>query len=277
MGDVNIGFQVAIQVGNRVIFDEDGGTGPRDLGVIRDVMNPEVTNEVAELMDPYPGKLTPLAESTNRQDLVWNLKTGNANLDNLAMQLMSTAPQSWTQSGSAVTDSRLTGKVGQLIAVWDKATTRERVYDVASIEAVTIDPDGVPVVAAADDYDASVDLLRRGYVKLLAGGAAGLVEGADVTIDLDYTPHAKSGARLIAPMSADTKRGYFEVFVAAEEGAYEAVNRFYGSWRPQTPEFAVEGYSSLNGQLRVLRDANNPTYPYGTWKHFRGDLPSSAA
>lgn len=277
MSNVNIGFQVAIQVGNRVIFDEDGGTGPRDLGVIRDAMNPEVTNEVAELMDPYPGNLRTIAESTNRQDLVWNLKTGNANLDNLAMQLMSRAPEAWSQSGTPVTDSRLTGKVGHLIAVLDKSTVRERVYDVATFDAITIDPDGVPAAAAAGDFDTSADLLRRGYVKLLAGGPAGLVEGADVVIDLDYTANEKTGNRLIAPMSADTKRGYFEVFVAAEEGEYEAVNRFYGSWRSTNPEFSVEDYSSLNGQLRVLRDENNPDYPYGTWKHFRGDLPSSAA
>lgn len=274
---MNSGHQQFLQTGSRFAFQREtsGSTVYPliDLGVVEPInLTPEVAR--AQLFDSWGGVNRLVAEGASNITERYSITCSNMNMDNLSLLFMGTPPAAITQTADAVTDIRHTGIVGRMFQLLKADGTP--IFNVASIQAITEGPDGTPVtLVAGEDYE--IVNANLGWVRLLAGGATNSLTADDqLTLDVDYTPTALTGKRIIKPQTGASVQGRGYVFYSSENHAFMHARWADVTITPSASNFQNAEFSNFGLEVTVRSDPTDVATPAGELVYLKGDLPDAS-
>lgn len=242
-----------------------------DIGVIEPA-NPTIETNEATLQDSDGGILRTVEKTIISIDEAYEIVCSNFSPEIRALFYLSDDPAEFTQSATPVTNVRHTAIVGKLVKLLTGAGVP--IFNITSIEDVTLDPDGTPTALTLDtDYEETN--LARGIIKILANGTTGSL-GDEIELDIDYTPTALSGARKLLPQKAQQIQGTGYIFFGRDNNGRQTVRYAEMVLTPSSSAVQVEDYSNMTFSASVLSDPVEITEPAGQMLDFLGDLPASA-
>jgi hypothetical protein len=265
-----IGNQHAWLTGSRLYFERDPINNVKqpiiDFGKIEPV-TPNLNVEKVKLVDSDGGVRRVIAEAIIGYDEQYEIRTTNLNQDNLALAFLAEPPQAFTQSATGVTNVAHYAVPGRLIKVKD--ANGNPVYGLSQIDAVT-GVGGTTTYTAGTDYE--VVSLERGLIRMITGGAFSVAGN----IEIDYTPRAVTGQRLITPQTVSCAiQGTALLFWGRCGNKQQTVREVRVSLTPTSNTFQVQDYSEVSFALQVLTDPNKAV-PAGRLLYWLGDLAAAS-
>jgi hypothetical protein len=233
-----------------------------DWGVITTV-TPTFTPTTISLKDSRSGVRVTVAEDVTDFDETYEFACANFAPDNLALTFAGVGVETFTQAATPVTDVAHTAYLGRLLAIHD--ANGDRVFGITSIESIT--QAATPVVLGTD-YEV-VDL-EQGLIRILPGSS--VVADGD-TVNIDYTPRAVTGKRLIHPQTAKAIKGTMWLVLSRGNNSEQTVRECKVSLTANSPEFHDDNYSSLKLKASVINDPTNTTAPAGRLLNWKGSIP----
>lgn len=280
------GAQDFWRAGAHVYFQRAAVSGTEqkffDLGVVQSA-TPSIENTEVELFDPRSGVLQRVANEVSQIDETYEIECNNFNLDNISILFSASAPETFSQAATQVTDAvHAQPTPGALIKIRTKPVTAtdiatkdnsSPIYLLTSIDTVK-SADGMTTYTVDDDYE--VVSLARGIIRTIVGGSGGIE--SETELQITYTPTAVSSSkRLIKPQTASAVLGEFWCFYTRDGvGANTRQTVRYApnaSMIPTGADIQVEEFSSMTFEASILSDILE-TEPAGTLLQFIGDLPS---
>ncbi len=261
--------------GSRLYFQRNPESGTNfpllDMGVIQPA-NPSFELNEANLQDSDGGILRTVEKTIVSIDEAYEIVTSNFSPEARALFYLSDDPAEFTQAATPVTNVRHTAVVGKLVKLLTAAGVP--IFNIASIEDVTLDPDGAATALTLDtDYEATN--LTRGIIKILANGTTGTL-GDEIVLDIDYTPTALQGQRQLLPQKAQQIQGTGYLFFGRDNNARQTVRYAEMTLTPSASAIQVEDYSNMTFNATVISDPIQTTEPAGQMLDIIGDLPESA-
>jgi len=239
-----------------------------DFGVITEV-EPAVETEQATLRDPDGGILKKVDEVTISFEETYNLTVANFSPDNLNILFAGDGVQSFSQVATPLTSVVHANQTpGKLVKLVNAAGTW--MYGITSVEAVK-GPSGTPVYV--EDTDWEIVDLERGVIRMIDGGAF----AAQANLEIDFTPRAISGNRLVRPQAgAASFNGRVALFIGRAEKAEQHVREMRCSITTESFAVPAEEHSSWVARFSVVEDATSVAEPFGRMLHFVGSVPATS-
>lgn len=268
-------YHISLRTGSRLYFRRTAADGTYypliDFGHV-DPLAPNHNIQTLERVDGWGGIGQTVEQAVTGVSTSIDVTGYSFNEEMFALAFAAELPSAISQSATPVTDiEHANVLVGNQIKLIDGSG--DPIYNIASIQGVELDPNGSPsALTLGTDYE--VTDLKLGLIRLIPGGAAG-AKGATVTLDVDYTPNALSGARVIKPLATPLIEGTFYAFWASNDFSQYRVWEGTGSLRANnyTPQFT--DWSNVSLTLQVLADLTQPTQPAGKLIHIYGDRINS--
>ncbi len=269
-----VGAQDHWVTGSRLYFKRDDFGGVvqpyRDLGVIEPA-NPALEIEKLELKDSDGGVKSTVTESVVGIDETYEITCSNLNPNNLALLFLANDPESFTQSASALTGIKHWGVPGELVklldADYDAATPGKAIFGVASIGAVTAEG-GSPAYTLGTDWE--VVSLERGLIRMITAGAFAVA----AALDIDFTPRAITGTRMVKPQSLlGTVEGDAILVFGRGNNAQQSSRTGRVSLTPASANLQIDDYSNFVLTLKFISDLTLSD-PAGELLYWVGGLPA---
>lgn len=270
----NLGGQQFWITGSRAFFQRDPiANVPQpliDMGIV-EVINPQLESQTAELKDGDGGVRRLVDELIIDRSEQYDIQTYDCSPDKIAMLFNSAPPAALTQGATPKTNIVHYAHPGKLVKIldndYDTVPEPRFTLGVTSIEAVT-GPSGSPSYTLGTDYE--IVSLERGIIRMIAGGAFSTAG----EIEIDYTPRAISGNRLIVPAAELTRpiKGKLLIIWGRADNTLQTARVSRVSMVSQTPNFQIENYSTLTFRVKVL-ECIGAAEPAGRLEYWLGDLP----
>lgn len=256
--------------GSRLIFIRDAVNGveqpPIDLGVITPV-SPAIAPEEATLEDSDGGLKRVVARAITKYDESYEIVCSNLNIDNLALMFSSDPAEAFTQASTPLTNVVHYAHPGKLVKL--KNASGVLMYGITSIQAVT-GPGGSPAYVENTDWE--IVSLERGLIRMLDSGETDAFDTAG-NIEIDFTPRAITGNRLINPQTAGgTVEGTGILIWGRGNNAQQTVREARVSLTPTSAAFSDTNFSNFTLKMSVLNDLTE-AIPAGRLVYFLGDMP----
>lgn len=269
-----VGAQDHWLTGSRLFMQRDPVAGVeqpyRDIGVI-DPANPALEIEKVELEDSDGGVKKIVTESVTKIDETYEITGKNLSPNNLALVFLANDPEDFTQSDTPLTDIKHFGHPGELVklldADYDASTPGKPMFGITSVEEVAA-LGGSPVYTENTDWQI-VDL-ERGLIRMINGGAF----AAAADLDIDFTPRAITGKRMVKPQTlSGTVEGNAIILWGRGNFAEQSARTGRVSLTPSSANFQIDDYSSFVLTVKFLSDLT-AAVPAGELLYWKGDVPA---
>ena len=237
-----------------------------DFGVITEV-EPAIETEQATLRDPDGGLLRKVDEVQISYEETYNLTVANFSPDNLNILYSGDGVQSFSQAATPLTSVVHANQTpGKLVKLVNASGTW--MYGITSVDAVK-GPSGTPVYV--EDTDWEVVDLERGIIRMIDGGAF----AAQGNLEIDFTPRAYSGNRLIRPQTGTgTIFAKVALFIGRADKGEQHVREMRCSITTDSMDIPAEEHATWVARFSVIEDSASVAEPFGRLLHFVGDVPS---
>jgi len=240
-----------------------------DLGSI-DTVSPEITTEEVEVEDSDGGIKRVIDKALIKQSEVLTIRTKNISLDNLALFYLANTPEEFTQAAAPImgVPHYAVKGAGAMIKLHGAAPANEWLFNINSIVVKSLGG-GTTYVENTDWKWVSKE---RGLIQILAGSA--IVHGAPLQIDI--TPNALSGKRLVRPLTGGASiSGKLLLVWGVDNNRQQTVRECDVVITPGAAAFAVDSNSTLEFKATVVSDTTQYTQPAGQLKKIAGAFPSA--
>ena len=262
-----VGSQEFFIPGSRfyIVAEDDSYGTLIDLGVMKTAQKQGEVNKVT-LIDTDGGIQQQVDETVISSNESYQLTVNNFNLDNWALLLLANPPEAFTQSATPLTAVPHNAIIGPNKYVKIKNADGAFLYNITSIVVKSLGG-GTTYVENTDWKWISKP---RGVIQIISGGA--MVHGQ--AIQIDVTPAAMSGRRLIKPLTKTSIKGRGMLIYGQNANADQFVREARISLTPTGTNIQSENYSEMTFEARILSDITDTVQPAGRFLKFYGSLPT---
>lgn len=236
-----------------------------DMGLIKSV-TPTVEAQKAQIFDPDGGTLQLADEAVIQINESYALTVGSMNLDNWAMLLLGSEPESFVQTTTPV-QREYTADIGANRYIKLLAADGTFLFNVAS--ATVKNQSGTITYTEGTDW--KWGSRERGIIKILGGSIS---QGQPLLITA--TPNSLSGKRLIRAQKSQSVKGQFILVFGRDKNANQTARYFDGSITPGGTNTPNNDFADMTLNVAVLSDATDTTSPAGDMLQFFGNLPGNS-
>lgn len=262
-----VGFQQTFVVGSRFYLqrEDDANKAVLDMGTIDTAQKQGEVTEIT-LQDGDGGVLVEIDSAITAFTETYEITTANFNLDNMALLLLATAPEAFTQASGAIAmvEHKAVKGPGRYIKI--VGTAGEWLYGITSA-LVKNDGASTTYVENTDYKWVSKD---RGILQILPGSA--IAEG-DI-LEITTTLNAISGKRLIKPLTKPVIKGKAMLVYSMGGNAQQWVREFNLTLKPTSTNISITEFSKMTFEARAITNPTDTASPAGRFIQTVGALPA---
>ncbi|MEM1208435.1 MAG: hypothetical protein AAGI54_04130 [Planctomycetota bacterium] len=242
-----------------------------DFGHI-DPIQPNFNPETLDRVDGWGGVGQVVDQEVTQMSANMEITCYSFNPEVFELAFAADPAATMNQAATQITDADHNNVlVGNLVKVVD--ASGNPIYNLASIDSITLDPGGADTsLTLGTDY--TVEDLVLGTFRLTPGAAAG-AKGTEVNLHVTFTPNALSGGRVISPMTKPLVDVDFWAYWAANDFSHYYVWEGCGTLRTNTFNAAFTDWTQVQVTLQVLADLSQPNQPAGKLTKIFGDLENA--